>query len=300
MNQNTQHQLAEQDSLAKVAEDKSIGNIITQANKLSADQLNAILAHQRETGKRFGESAVDLGLASSSDVIWALSQQYDYPYRNNASELSDELVVANEPFSDHSERFRDLRSQILIRLAPADEQAQKLGQIIAVVSTNRGDGKTFVAANLAISLAQLGGRVALVDSDMRNARVQSLFRIPERQTGLSEALSGRAEAGLCVPSPEFANLYVLPSGVIPPNPQELVERPAFSMLMTELRSKFDYVIVDTPAAEVGIDCVSIASKCQQLLFVVRAGANTAKDVKQLQKFCARARAQVLGTILNDY
>jgi protein-tyrosine kinase len=300
MTQITKHELADPVDSSSLAEGRSIGNIISQAKKLSPDQLNEILVHQRNTGKRFGESAVALGLATSQDVIWALSQQYEYPYRNTAADMSDELVVANEPFSEHAERFRDLRSQILIRLAPNDEQTAKLGHVIAVVSTNRSDGKTFVAANLAISLAQLGGRVALVDSDMRNARVQRLFRIPERQAGLSEALSGRAEAGLCVPSPEFANLYVLPSGVIPPNPQELVERPAFSMLMNELRAKFDYVIVDTPAAEMGIDCVSIASKCQQLLFVVRAGANTAKDVKQLQKFFARARAEVLGTILNDY
>lgn len=282
-------------------DERSIGNIITQANRLSAEQLNEILAHQRATGKRFGEAAVDLGLASPKDVLWALSQQYNYPYRNaDERTVSDELVVANEPFSEHAERFRNLRSQLLLKVINGTDAAGRLGQVIAVISADRADGKTFVASNLAITLAQLGGRVALVDADMRNARLQRLFEINDRQTGLSEALNGRAEPGLCVPSPEFSNLFVLPSGVIPPNPQELVERPTFALLLDELRTKFDFVIVDTPAADVGIDCVAIAARCQQALLVVRAGVSEAKSVKRLQQFCSRARVQVLGTILNEY
>jgi chain length determinant protein tyrosine kinase EpsG len=284
---------------AHPVDERSIGNIITQAKQLSPEQVNAILSLQRETGKRFGEAAVELGLASPQDVIWALAQQYNYPYRNVTSRsVADELVVANAPFSDHAERFRNLRSQLLIKLGV--ESGIRHGNVIAVLSADRGDGKTFVAANLAITLAQLGGRVVLVDADMRNARIQRLFEISDRQTGLSEALNGRAEAGLCVPSPDFANLFVLPAGVIPPNPQELVERTSFALLLNNLRNKFDFVIVDTPAADVGIDCVSIAAKCQKVLMVVRAGANSAKTVKQLMQYCARARVEVLGTILNDY
>lgn len=291
--------LLEKRQEARAIDERSIGNIITQAKQLSPEQVNAILVHQRETGKRFGEAAVELGLASPQDVIWALSQQYNYPYRNAAARsVSDELVVANAPFSDHAERFRNLRSQLLIKLG-ADAGARH-GHVIALLSADRGDGKTFIAANLAITLAQLGGRVVLVDADMRNARMQQLFEISDRQTGLSEALNGRAEAGLCVPSPEFANLFVLPSGVIPPNPQELVERPTFALLLNDLRNKFDFVIVDTPAADVGIDCVSIAAKCQKVLMVVRAGANSTKTVKQLAQYCSRARVEILGTVLNDH
>lgn len=291
--------LLEKRQEARAIDERSIGNIITQAKQLTQDQVNAILSHQRETGKRFGEAAVELGFASPQDVIWALSQQYNYPYRNvSTRSVSDELVVANEPFSDHAERFRNLRSQLLIKMGA--EVGLRQGNVIAVLSADRGDGKTFVASNLAITLAQLGGRVALVDADMRNARLQRLFEISDRQTGLSEALNGRAEAGLCVPSPEFANLFVLPSGVIPPNPQELVERASFSLLLNELRNKFDFVIVDTPAADVGIDCVSIAAKCQHVLMVVRSGENTAKQVKQLLQYCNRARVEILGTVLNDY
>ncbi len=287
---------------ARPVDERSIGNIITQANRLTPEQLNEILSHQRNTGKRFGEAAVELGLASPQDVIWALAQQYNYPYRNTTIDrgISDELVVANEPFSDHAERFRNLRSQLLLKFVHASESTGRLGHVIAVISADRGDGKTFIASNLAITLAQLGGRVALVDADMRNARLQRLFEINDRKPGLSEALNGRAEPGLCVPSPEFSNLFVLPAGVIPPNPQELVEKPNFALLMDELRTKFDFVIVDTPAADVGIDCVSIAARCQHALLVVRGGVSAAKSVKQLQKFCTRARVQVLGTVLNDY
>lgn len=300
MNQSTPKLVPNRETPRPVDE-RSIGNIITQANQLTTEQVNAILALQRTSGKRFGEAAVELGLASSRDVLWALAQQYNYPYRNVGERtVSDELVVANEPFSEHAERFRHLRSQLLLKLGSAPGSSGRLGQVIAVISADRADGKTFVASNLAITLAQLGGRVALVDADMRNARLQRLFEISDRQTGLSEALNGRAEAGLRVPSPEFSNLFVLPSGVIPPNPQELVERPTFALLLDELRTKFDFVIVDTPAADVGIDCVAIAAKCQQALLVVRGGLSSAKSVKSLQQFCTRARVQILGTVLNDY
>lgn len=286
---------------AQSNEHKNIGSIITQANNLTTEQVEAVLAQQRKTGQRFGEAAVELGLIKKEDVVWALSQQYDYPYRNKDKvATSDELVVANEPFSDHAELFRNLRSQLLIKFSPNVVDADKVGVCLAIVSANRGNGKTFMASNLALAFAQLGGRVALVDADMRNARVQQVFSIPEKSTGLSEALNGRADPGLYVPAPEFENLFVLPAGIIPPNPQELVERQGFSALIKELKVKFDFVIVDTPAYEIGIDCISIAAKCGNALIVVEKHKTLAKDVAKVKEMCRRASVNVVGTVLNEH
>lgn len=288
---------------SEATDPRAIGSIITQANNLTAEQIEAILEQQRKTGQRFGEAAVELGLIRQRDVVWALAQQFDYPYRNASDKArSDELIVANEPFSDHAELFRDLRSQLLIKLGASAQEdgADKRGHCIAVISTNRGDGKSFIGANLALAFAQLGGRVAIVDADMRNSRQQNIFEISEKASGLSEALSGRADPGLYVPAPEFGNLFVLPTGVIPPNPQELVERSSFSALISELRAKFDYVLVDTPAFEIGIDCISIAAKASSAVIVTRKGVTRAKDANKLRSMCARAKVNILGTILNDY
>lgn len=283
---------------------RSIGHIISQANKLTAEQIERILAHQRETGQRFGEAAVALGVVEKKDVVWALAQQYNYPYRNQAdAQKSDELVVANAPFSDQAELFRNLRSQLLIKLGAVQrplDRTDAAGVCVSVISPRRGDGRSYTAANLALSLAQLGGRVALVDADMRNARLQRLFRIEGRCSGLSEALNGRASPGLYVAIPEFPNLFVLPSGIRPPNPQELVERTTFDSLMRELRSRFSHVIVDTPAAEAGVDGISIASKCGNTLLVARKDHSSLQEVTRLRKLCERASVNFLGSVLNAY
>lgn len=283
---------------------RTIGNIISQANNLTAEQIERILVQQRQTGQRFGEAAVALGVIQQKDVVWALAQQYNYPYRNQPDALkADELVVANSPFSDHAELFRNLRSQLLIKLGALHrgaDPADSLGQCIAVISPRRGDGKTFTAANLALSFAQLGGRVALVDADLRNARMQQLFQIEGRSSGLSEALNGRADPGLYVALPEFPNLFVLPSGIRPPNPQELVERNNFDSLVRELRTRFTHVIVDTPAADVGIDCISIAAKCGNTLLVARKHQTALPELARLRTLCDRAGVNMLGSVLNEY
>ena len=97
--------------------DRSIGDILAELRQLSADQVEKVLAHQREKGVRFGEAAVALGLASKDDVIFALAQQFHYPYApEEQRKLQGDLVALNEPFSARAESFRALRSQLMMRL----------------------------------------------------------------------------------------------------------------------------------------------------------------------------------------
>ncbi len=96
--------------------DRSIGEIIRQTKNLSSTQIDQVLQLQRDRGIKFGEAAVALGLARDEDVIWALSQQFHYPYAPEAAEqLNSELVVASQPFSRQAEAFRALRSQLMMR-----------------------------------------------------------------------------------------------------------------------------------------------------------------------------------------
>lgn len=280
-----------------VLHDQSIGRIIAAANKLTAEQVEQILAHQKKQGIRFGEAAVALGLANGEDVMWALSQQFHYPYApGGATQLSPELVLASKPFSEQAEAFRILRSQINVRLFAAGQHKRA----IAVISPEQGDGKSFFAANMAVALSQLGGRTLLVDADMRNPRQHEIFGLPDARAGLSGILSGRAEANVIRTIPDLPSLFVMPVGTVPPNPTELLERPAFGLLMKELLSKFDYVIVDTPAAEFGADGAIAAAHCGAALVIARKDATRVAAVQDLVDSLSNGPAELAGVVLNEH
>lgn len=276
--------------------DRSIGDIIAQANNLSADQVAQVLAKQRESGLKFGEAAVALGFIKRQDVLWALSQQFQYPYEGDAQpSVSAELVVATNPFENSSEFFRDVRSQLISTTFNAAERRVAL----AVCSPDSGDGKTFFVANLAVAFSQLGARTLVVDADMRTPRLHEVFGLEAPASGLSSILSGRAEANVIRPVDSLPSLYLLPVGVIPPNPLELIQRTAFDRLMLELLQKFDYVLVDTPAASHGSDCRVIAAKCGAALVIARAGATKVAPLKKLVDSLNRDDRRFAGVIMNE-
>ena len=279
-----------------VLQDRSIGHILVEANSLNAEQVERILAYQKSHGTKFGEAAVALGLAKGEDVLWALSQQFHYPYTpGGGKQLSDELVLASKPFSHQAEAFRVLRSQINMRLYSGDEPRRA----IAVVSADSGDGKTFFAANLAIAFSQLGGRTLLVDADMRSPRLHEVFGL-DNTGGLSGILSGRAEANVIRPVADLPSLFVMPVGTLPPNPMELVERPAFGLLMRELVTKFDHVIVDTPAAVYGADYAVIAARCGAALALARKNSSRVGAVQELVATLSHSPAELAGVVMNEY
>ncbi len=276
--------------------DRAIGDIIAEANNLTTEQVERILAHQKSHGLRFGEAAVSLGLAKGEDVLWALSQQFHYPYAAGGGPApSDELVLAAKPFSDQAEAFRVLRSQINMKLYSADAPRRA----IAVISANDGDGKTFFAANLAIAFSQLGGRTLLVDGDMRSPRQHEIFGLTHG-SGLSGILSGRAESNVIRPIRDLPSLFVMPVGTLPPNPTELVERPAFALLMRELVTKFDHVIVDTPAAVHGADYAVIAARCGAALAVARKGITRVAALKDLVGALGNTPTELAGVVMNEH
>ena len=135
---------------------QSIGAILIDARILTVDSAERILKLQKEHNLRFGDAAMQLGLISESDLQLALSQQFDYPYLPASGEkaLSDELVAAYQPFSHLVEQLRSIRSQLLLRRF--GREAGK--NLLAIVGTARGEGRSFVAANLAVVFSQLGER----------------------------------------------------------------------------------------------------------------------------------------------
>lgn len=276
---------------------QAIGDIIRQTNNLSADQVERILAYQMQHGVRFGEAAVALGFAKQEDVAWALARQFDYHYANRSSKtIADEVVVATKPFSDQAEIFRATRGHLLETVFSPN--ANRLA--LAMLSPNEGDGKSYFAANLAATLSQLGARTLLIDADLRKPRLHEVFGI-DGKAGLSSILSGRAETKLIHPVEDLPTLYVLPAGVEPPNPIELVQRPTFHQLLQDLRKKFDYIVVDAPSAALGSDGRVIAAHCGAALAICRRN-HTRMDALQamLSPLTINDQVMLAGVVVNEH
>ena len=276
--------------------DAPIGDHLRQRRRLSSEQIDDVLQYQRERGMRFGEAAIALGLVSSDDVLWALSRQFRYPYAPDPRHAFDpELVAAVDPFGDDAEVFRDLRSQLMVEMAGSSVP----GQALAILSTDVGDGKTYFAANLAVAFGQLGAKTLLIDADLRTPRQHRLFALSEGP-GLSGVLSGRSEKQVMRRVGQLPSLHVLPVGALPPNPLELVQRPAFSFLMRDVASTFDHVIVDTPAAAQGADARVIAAACGAALVIGRRRKTRMRALQRLLNDLARAGTRVAGVMINEY
>ncbi len=277
-------------------QDQNIGSIIRETKQLSSEQIEQIVAYQRQHRLRFGEAATQLGLITEEDLVYALSQQFKYPYTPTLrGNFQRELVTATQPFSRQAEAFRAVRSQLMLRVFNPREPKRAL----AITSPDSGDGRTYTVANLGVVLAQLGGRTLVVDANLRNPRLHELFDVPNT-SGLTGILSGRQEDNVIYQAPDIPSLFVMPVGVIPPNPLELLERPAFRLLMSELLRKFDHIIVDTPASTLGSDAMVIAARSGAALALARKDRTRVKQLNALVSQLGETTVKLTGVIVNEF
>lgn len=277
---------------------RSIGDLLREARSLTPAQIEQILAYQKSHGLAFGEAAVALKLVSRDDVLWALSKQFHYPYVSAAaaSTFNPELVTALDPFDEASEMFRDVRAQLVMGVMAPDLPRRGL----AVLSPNIGDGKSYFAANLAVVFSQLGGRTLLIDADMRTPRQHLLFNIPAGHAGLSGILAGRTEDDVIHELPNLPGLFLLPAGTVPPNPLELVQRPTFALLLQEVCTKFDHVIIDSPAASHGADARVLAAISGTALIIGRRDHSRVDAIANLTNQLNKARVRLAGVVINEH
>jgi chain length determinant protein tyrosine kinase EpsG len=280
---------------------RMIGELLQQQGHLSAAQIQQVLDYQRANNARFGEAAVTLGLVTGERVLWALSKQFGYDYSpvttsRDAHHLAEDLVVACHPFSRAAETIRDLRSELLAG-ALNPEAANRCA--LAVVSLDSGDGKTWLAGNLAVSLSQLGAKTLLVDANLRAPRLHQVFGIENAKTGLSGILSRNLRAEVLRPSRALPNLHLLPAGAIPPNPLEMLQGRGFLDLIHKLRNSFTHVIIDTPPAQAGADARLVAARAGASLLVARRHKSSLPALKSFAQLLSKGNAQFAGLVLND-
>ncbi|WP_010094020.1 CpsD/CapB family tyrosine-protein kinase [Ornithinibacillus scapharcae] len=201
------------------------------------------------------------------------------------------LITIERKNKQVSEQFRSIRSNINFSSINSEFRS------LVITSASSGDGKTITAANLAIVFSQEGKKVLLVDADMRKPDVHHIFQLPN-YTGLSNYLIGQIGIEEMIRKTYITDLDIITSGVIPPNPSELLGSEQMKQFMEVVMADYDVVIFDTPPVLVVTDATLIANQCDGTVVVVRAKKNEMKDIVKVKEQLSFAGANLVGAILN--
>jgi len=204
---------------------------------------------------------------------------------------SDRALLNNGVPADFAESFRSVRTSVLF--SSADEGAHKL----VVTSSGPGEGKSLIATNMAVALAQAGQRVLFIDGDMRRPRDHEIFG-ETQEPGLSNVLTGNSKPTDAIRTSTIPNLAVLPSGVIPPNPAELLASKRYQEFLAAVQTEYDWVVIDSPPVLAVADAAIQANNATGVLFVVAADRTTRQAARAALEQLRAASAKVVGVVLN--
>ncbi len=202
-----------------------------------------------------------------------------------------ELATRRAPQSLVAESFRQIRTHLTFS-GPLDSQ-----RILLITSSRSGDGKTAVAVNLAVTFAQSGQRVLLIDCNFRRPAIRTAFE-GTRSEGLSNVLVGRSRLHEVITKTELPNLDVLTSGPMPPNPAELLGSPQLRTVLAEARRSYERVLLDGPPCLLISDALVLATQVDATVLVARAGGGTRGALRRAREQLQRVGARVIGAILN--
>jgi capsular exopolysaccharide synthesis family protein len=213
--------------------------------------------------------------------------------RQEAGEdIPDPMLCAfHAPKSTRAEAFRGIRTALYFSTHGSGHQ------VIQVTSPHAADGKSTLAANLAVSIAQSGKRTVLIDADFRRPRVHKLFHVSS-EVGLASAIRGDCDLSAAIQMSGVPGLWILPCGPRPSNPAELLTSPRFQEMLQEIRSKFDFVIVDTPPVLVVTDPCVVAPRVDGVVLALRLARNVRPSAERARDVFASLGANVLGVVVN--
>jgi chain length determinant protein tyrosine kinase EpsG len=274
----------------------AIGAILVEQGRLSPVEVEEIQQFAVKNRLRFGDAALKLQLLTKDDIDQAIAQQFKYPILSRGGEhgVADDVVAAYLPQSHMIEPLRVLRSQISLRWVNPKER-----KILAIASPGRGEGRSWLAANLATVFAQMGDRVLLIDADMRHSRQHELFNL-NNAVGLSALLTGRAGREIVCRIHPKLRLFVLPAGILPPNPQELLGRQVFDLVLDLFASQYDLIIMDTPATSESADAQILASRADAAVLLVRRNHTRVDELKGAMQNLTESGVHVMGSVVSEY
>ncbi len=205
--------------------------------------------------------------------------------------IRTERIVEQNPQAMFSEGIRTARTGILLSAIDEPHRA------VVVTSSVPGEGKTTFATNLALAFSQTK-RVVLVDADMRRPSIGKLFGREPNALGLSTLVSGNTPPAECIFKAEGSELYVIPSGAIPPNPLELLLSKRFEDTLRKLQEMFEIVIIDSPPVQLVSDAMVVSRHCTGLVYLVKADDTPYQVARNGVKRLKRAHANIIGVALN--
>jgi tyrosine-protein kinase Etk/Wzc len=208
-----------------------------------------------------------------------------------ARRMISRLITHFAPKSPISEAYRTFRTNIQYTKLDRDLKA------LLVTSPGPGEGKSTSVANLAITMAQMGSKVLLIDSDLRRPVLHSIFNI-DRRIGLSNVLVGRATIEEAAQATEIDNLFVMPCGTLPPNPSELLGSSAMKTTLGEMKQKFDIVLFDSPPIIAVTDAAVLSSQLDGVILVIKSGQTDREATFRAYTLLKNVKTRILGALLN--
>lgn len=205
--------------------------------------------------------------------------------------MKDTIVTHLNPKSTVSEAFRNLRTNV--HYTNVDKEIK----ILQVTSSLQSEGKSTVSSNYAVTVAQSGKKVLLMDCDLRKPQVHKLFNVSNKE-GLSNILVGDSKAEHNIIETKVENLYILPSGPIPPNPSEMLDSQRMKDLIDSVRDYFDLVVLDSPPILPVTDGLILSKIAGGTLLVVSLGSTEKEALKKTVQALENIDANILGTVIN--
>jgi len=274
---------------------RRIGEILVALGRLREPQVLAVLQRQAHDPRRFGELVQILGYATLGDVELALSRQrsassnevlVEFPRSSGLTQVdADELG---------SEALVGVRSQLVHRWFGEDPEERAL----AIVSTDRGDGRSYVCSRLARLFADLDEDTLLIDADLRQPSLHRIFGA-DNSVGLSTYLQGTGAQPPVRAVPGIPYLHLLTAGPAVDQPHRLIARNEFGRLLEHLAPQFRAIFIDTPPASAGPDAVTVALRASGALLVVRKHSARLSDQRQLVQLLTDSTVEVVGAVINE-
>lgn len=295
--------------LLQKREENAITLAATANNAKIIDDAIADDAPVSPKGKMIYLVALVLGVGIPVGVIYLLElTKFKIEGRSDVEKLTNVPIVGDIPLTDEkqgaiavfenqnnlmSETFRNIRTNLQFML----ENDKK---VILVTSTVSGEGKSFISANLAISLSLLGKKVIIVGLDIRKPGLNKVFNIPRKEVGITQYLANPEKnlMDLVQPSDVSKNLYILPGGTVPPNPTELLARDGLDKAIETLKKNFDYVILDTAPVGMVTDTLLIGRVADLSVYVCRADYTHKNEYTLINELAEKDKLPSLCTVIN--
>jgi receptor protein-tyrosine kinase len=296
--------------------DRKVSDALALLYKISAEDLESISQAKDALGMTFHEAALHTGLVSQRELDAAEEHVRRHARQEGRSIIAEalrrrpparelvlwegpkvrpgsEIILAHDPYHDRGESIRSLRTELLMRA-----HGQRTAGVFALVSSVAGEGRSLLAAELAIAFAQLGSRTLLVDADLRRPRQHLLFGA-ENIIGLAQSLLDGTPPRLYGVEgvPQMA---LLTSGTLPPNPLELLSGTQFERSLQEWRRSYEFIVLDTPPISRFSDGLAVASRAGNVVVLGRTNSTSFHDFSEMRRKLGTTNAWVIGAVMNNF